>query len=198
MAKGGWLLVLLLLPAASGAAQTVLFDGVVHDDRQAVALLIPTAVTKDDYAFGGRLEYGWADLFNLFGLVGGMFNGGSKALAGAGWAATFYRQSDEFPLNLGFFNSYVFPLPSDRGPTAFLTVAPVFSHSWTHKGGSRVTPYVGATATFAVGGAPRGIPTDVNGLLGVKWTEIASYWDFIAEVQPGERTQFSFGLFYRF
>ena len=198
MAKRGLLLVFLLLPTASAAAQTVLFDGIVHEDRQRALLLIPTAVTKDDYAFAGRLEYGWADRANLFGLVGGIFNGGSKALVGGGWAATLFRQSDEFPLNIGFFNSYVFPLPADRGPDAFISVAPVFSHSWTHKGGSRVTPYAGATATFAVGGAPRGIPTDVNGLLGVKWTEITERWDFIAEVQPGERTQFSFGLFYRF
>jgi len=84
MAKRGLLLMFLLLPTASAAAQTVLFDGVVHGDRKGVALLIPTAVTKDDYAVAGRFEYGLADRVNLFGLVGGMFNGGSRALAGGG------------------------------------------------------------------------------------------------------------------
>ena len=80
------------------------------------------------------------------------------------------------------------------GPDAFVTVAPVFSHTWERKVGGRVTPYGGATATFKIGG--RG--TDVNVLLGVKVSEIAKRWDFVAEVQPGEKTLFAVGFVFRF
>ncbi len=93
------------LSVAPAAAQTVLFDGLVHPDQQAAALLIPAVVTSDDYSLLGRLEYGIADRANFFALVGGRFNGGGTGLAGAGWAATFYRQTDALPLNFGFFNS---------------------------------------------------------------------------------------------
>lgn len=179
------------------AAQTVLFDGLVHEDRQAAALLIPAVVTEDDYSLLGRLEYGIADRANFFALVGGRFNGGGTGLAGAGWAATLYRQTDALPLNIGFFNSYVFPL-EDGGPDAFITVAPVFSHSWERDNGGRITPYAGATVTFKVNKPGRGGGNDVNGLLGVKVTEIAERWDFIVEVQPGEETSFAFGFFFRF
>lgn len=188
---------LFFLVASSGAAQTVLFDGLVHDDRQAAALLIPTVVTADDYSVLGRLEYGLADRVNLLGVFGGRFNGDATALAGAGWAATFYRQTDAFPLNFGFFNSYVFPL-EDRGPDAFITVAPVFSYSWERGAGGRITPYGGVTTTFKINRPGRGDSNDVNGLLGIKVTEIANRWDFIAEVQPGEESLFAFGFFFRF
>ena len=108
-------------------------------------------------------------------------------------SGTFYRETDAFPLNFGFFNSFTFPLKG-RGPDAFVTVAPVFSHSWERKVGGRATPYGGATATFKIGG--RG--TDVNVLLGVKVSEIAKRWDFVAEVQPGEKTLFAVGFVFRF
>jgi hypothetical protein len=152
-----------------------------HGDGQAAVLLVLAVVTNDDYSLLGRLEYGVADRANLFGLIGGRFNGDSTALAGAGWAATFYRQTDAFPLNLGFFNSYVFPL-EDGGPDAFITVSPVFSHAWERDGGRRITPYAGATVTFKVNKPGRGDSNDVNGLLGIKVTEITQRWDFIAEV----------------
>ena len=185
------------LSVAPATAQTVLFDGLVLADRQAAALLIPAVVTSDDYSLLGRLEYGIADRANFFALVGGRLNGGGTGLAGAGWAATFYRQTDALPLNFGFFNSYVFPLESG-GPDAFVTVAPVFSHSWERDGGGRVTPYAGASVTFLVNKPGRGDTNNVNGLLGVKVTEVAERWDFIAEVQPGEETSFAFGFFFRF
>src|SRR5712691_9107796 len=35
---------------------------------------------------------------------------GATALPGVGWAATFYVQTDAFPLNFGVFNSLVSPL----------------------------------------------------------------------------------------
>lgn len=190
------LFLLLFLTAIPAAGQAVLFDGLVHQDRQAAALLIPAVVTDDDYSVLGRLEYGVADRANLFALIGGRFNGGATALPGVGWAATFYRQTDAFPLNFGFFNSFVFPI-EDRGPDALITVAPVFSHSWGRHKGGRVTAYAGATATFKVNNPGRG-RTDVNGLLGVKVTEIATRWDFVAEVQPGEESLFAVGFVLRF
>lgn len=188
-------LLLFLLAAAPAAAQSVLFDGLVHEDGQAAALLIPAVVTEDDYSAIVRLEYGVADRANLFALIGGRFNGGSAALPGVGWAATFYRQTDVFPLNFGFFNSFVFPL--DGGPDALITVAPVFSHSWERGAGGRVTPYAGFTSTFKVNDPGRG-GADVNGLLGIKVTEIAGRWDFAAEIQPGEESLFAVGFVFRF
>lgn len=183
--------------AAPVAGQSVLFDGLVHEDGEVAALLIPSVVTGDDYSVLGRLEYGVADRVNLFGLFGGRFNGGATALAGVGWAASFYRQTDALPLNIGFFNSFVFPLERG-GPDALITIAPVFSHSWKRDTGGRVTPYAGLTTTFKVDQPGRGGRTDVNGLLGVKVTEIAPGWDFIAEVQPGEESLFAIGFFFRF
>jgi len=190
-------LLLFFLVAGPAAAQTVLFDGLVHEDRQAAAVLIPAVVTGDDYSVLARLEYGVADRANLFALLGGRFNGGATALPGVGWAATFYRQTDAFPLNFGLFNSFVFPI-EDGGPDALVTVAPVFSHSWGRGTGGRVTPYAGATATIKVNKPGRGGNTDVNGLLGVKVTEIAKRWDFVAEVQPGEKSLFAVGFVFRF
>ena len=37
----------------------------------------------------------------------------------------------------------------------------------------------------------------MNVLLGVKVTEIAKRWDFVAEVQPGEKTLFAVGFVFR-
>lgn len=195
-----WLLYLLLfsLIPLSGTAQTqiVLFDGLVHEDEQAAVLLVPAAITSDSYTLGGRLEYGIADRVNLFAFLGGSFDGGATALAGAGWAATFYRQTDVLPVNFGLFNSYVFPL-RQGGPDAFITVAPVFSHSWESDVG-RITPFAGATTTFKINKPGRGDGNDINGLLGIKVTEIADRWDFVAEVQPGEQTLFAAGFIFRF
>lgn len=190
------ILVILGLTALPASAQTVLFDGLVHQDRETAALLIPAVVTEDDYSLFGRLEYGLAGHVNLFAFVGGRFNGGATAIPGAGWAATFYRQTDAFPLNFGFFNSFAFPIESG-GPDALITVAPVFSHSFERTTGGRVTPYAGATVTFKINQPGRG-GSDVNGLLGVKVSEIARGWDFLAEVQPGENTLFAVGFSYRF
>ena len=116
---------LLFLSPWTAEAQTVLFDGLVHKDKQAAVLLIPAVVTSDDYSALGRLEYGIADRVNIFAFVGGEFNGGPTGLAGIGWAGTVYRETDAFPLNSGFFNSFTFPL-TGRGPDAFVTFAPVF------------------------------------------------------------------------
>lgn len=189
------LLVLILVSALPSTAQTVLFDGLVQEDRQAAALLVPAVVTGDDYSLFGRLEYGVADRANLFAQLGGRFNGDSTLVPGVGWAATIYRQADPLPINIGFFNSFLFPI--DGGPDALITVAPVLSHSWSRDNGGRITPYVGATTTFKINNPGRG-RTDVNGLLGVKVTEIAPRWDFAAEIQPGEETQFALGFTYRF
>ena len=183
---------LFFFPLWTAEAQTVLFDGLVHKDKQAAVLLIPAVVTSDDYSALGRLEYGVADRVNIFTFVGGEFNGGPTGLAGIGWAGTFYRETDAFPLNFGFFNSFTFPLKR-RGPDAFVTVAPVFSHTWDRKVGGHVTPYGGATATFKIDG--RG--TEVNVLLGVKVSEIAKRWDFVAEVQPGEKPLFAVSFVFR-
>lgn len=192
-----FIFLLLVGGAPPIAAQTVLFDGVAHPDRKGAALFVPTVVTADDYSVLGRLEYGLADRVNLFGLLGGRFTGNDATLlAGGGWAASILRQSDDFALNFGFFNSFVVPIERG-GPDALITVAPVFSHSWDRKSRGRITPYAGATATFKINNPGRGA-TDVNGLLGVKITEIAERWDFIAEVQPGEKSLFAFGFFFRF
>ena len=56
---------LLLLVISPASAQTVLFDGLVHEDRQVAALLVPAVVTGDDYSALGRLEYGVADPFRF-------------------------------------------------------------------------------------------------------------------------------------
>lgn len=188
----GLLLVFFWAVPAAAQTQVVLFDGLVHDDRQAAALIVPAVVTEDTYSLFGRVEYGLLDHANVFLALGGAFNGGATGLAGGGWAATFYRQSDALPVNIGFFNSYIAPLERG-GPDVFVTLAPVFSHSWERASG-RVTPYAGATATLKIGG--RG--TDVNGLIGVKVTEIADSWDFVVEVQPGEKTLFGVGFIFRF
>jgi hypothetical protein len=188
---------LLLSAAVPVDAQTVLFDGIVQEDRQAAALLVPAVVTGDDYSAFGRFEYGFADRIHIFGQMGGRFNGGATAMPGVGWSATFYRQTDDFPVNIGFFNSFIFPVRTG-GPDAFITVAPVFSHSWERSSGAALTPYAGLTSTFNVNRPGRGGRTDVNGLLGVKVSEIAAHWDFVAEVQPGEKSLFALGFAYRF
>lgn len=197
MLKRGIYLLLLALATRPGVAQTVLFDGLVHDEGQAAALLVPAVVTGGDYSILGRVEYGVADRVNLFGLLGGRFNGGATALPGVGWSATFYRETGDFPLNFGFFNSFAFPIEAD-GPDAFITVAPVFSHSWQRSKSGRVTPYGGLTSTLKVNQPGRGGRTDVNGLLGIRVTEIARKWDFVAEVQAGEESLFAVGFTYRF
>ena len=187
--------VIFLMTTTPAAAQTVLFDGLVHEDRQTALLLTPVVVTEDDYGLFGRLEYGIKERVNLFAQLGGEFNGDATLLPGIGWSATFYRQTDGLPLNIGFFNSLIFPI--DGGPDAKITVAPVFSHSWERDTGGRITPYAGATATFLVNNPGRG-RTDVNGLLGLKVTEIIRNWDFTAEVQPGEEMLFALGFTIRF
>jgi hypothetical protein len=190
------LLCTLLLLAAAGApaaAQTVLFDGVTTEQGKASALLVPAIVTGNDYSVAARLNFGVLDRVEFFGQGGGTFNGGATAFAGLGWAATFVQQTKAFPLNFGFFNSYNFPIRTG-GPDAFVTVAPVFSHSFERSAGGRVTPYAGAAVTFKVGGPGTG----VNGLFGIRVAEIAPRWDFIAEVQPGENTQLAVGFTFRF
>lgn len=186
-------LVVLVASVHSLSAQTVLFDGLTNGDRQATALLVPAVVTSDDYSLLGRFSYGVGDRVNLFGLGGGRFNGDAVGLLGVGWAANFYQQTEALPVNFGFFNSFVFPLQR-RGPDAFVTVTPVFSHTWERETEGSVTPYFGASATFKIDG--RG--TDVNAVLGVKFREIAEQWDFVGEVGIGEKSQFAVGFVYRF
>ncbi len=137
---------LVFMAAIPGAGQTVLFDGMVHEHRQADALLAPAVITADDHSLLARLEYGGADRVNLFG---GRFNSGATALPGVGWAAAFYRQTDAFPLNFGVFNSLVFPLKAG-GPDALVMLAPVFSYPWGRSTGARVIHYGGVTTTFKV------------------------------------------------
>lgn len=186
------LLALFLSLAEAASAQAVLFDGLVQPTGRVAVLLAPVRVTADDYTAFGRVDFGLAPRFNLFLQGGGEFNGGATALAGAGWSATFVRQSGTFPLNFGLFNSFVFPLRSG-GPDALITLAPVLSHSFAWRGGY-VTPFAGPAATLKVN-APG---TDVNAVLGLKLTPIAPRWDFIAEVQAGERSHFAAGFIYRF
>jgi hypothetical protein len=185
-------LVLFLAVAQGASAQAVLFDGLVQPTGRASLLLAPVQVTESDYTAFGRVDFGVAPRFNLFLQGGGEFNGGATALAGAGWSATFVQQSATFPLNFGFFNSFVFPLRSG-GPDALITLSPVFSHSFEWRGG-RITPFAGPAATVKVN-APG---TDVNAVLGLKLAPIGPRWDFVAEVQAGERSHFALGFVYRF
>jgi hypothetical protein len=186
-------LLLMALIALPATAQTVLFDGETLGRGKAAATLVPAVVTGDDYSLFGRLEFGALDRVDFFGQLGGRFNGGSTGLAGLGWSATLYRQTDQLPVNIGIFNSWIFPLRSE-GPDAFATVAPVVSHRFGRRDGTAVTPYLGAGVTFNVGG--RGSST--NMLLGLTVNRIALGWDFVAEVQAGQRSQFALGFRHRF
>ena len=189
-----------LTAVGSLKGQTVLFDGLVHGAGNSAAMLVPAAITGDNYTTLARYEYGMADRVNLFGILGGNFGGGSRGLAGAGWSATVLRATDDFPVNFGFFNSFVFPI-EDGGPDVLVTLSPVFSHSWKRKSGGAITGYTGATATLKEGGfspRSRGARTDVNLLLGVKVEEVVDRWDFFLELQPGEESQFAIGFQYRF
>jgi hypothetical protein len=196
-ALAGSLLALLVSFAPAVAAQAVLFDGTSLEQRRAAALLVPADVTGDDYALFARLEYGLTGYFNFFGQLGGRFNGGGTLLPGLGWSATLYEQSDRLPLNIGLFNSFLFPIEDGRGPDAFITIAPVLSHRFGPADAAHTTVYGGATSTFIAG--PGG--TDVNALFGVKVAGIGrrqSRWDFLAEVQAGESSRFALGFRYRF
>lgn len=179
---------------AGAQAHTVLFDGLTLEQGKASALLIPAVVSGNDYSTGARLNYGVADRFQIHGELSGTFNGGATASAGFGWAANIVQQSQAFPLNFGFFNSYLFPIRSG-GPDVLINVAPVLSHSFDRAAGGRVVPYAGASVVFNVGTPGR---ASVNGLLGLRVTEIADRWDFVAEVQPGESTQLALGFVFRF
>lgn len=192
MRKFLMLVVFCALTAGGAYGQTVLFDGLTHENNRPSFLLAPAVVTGDSYGAFGRLTFRAAPRFNLFLQSGGEFNGGATAVPGIGWSGTFVRESGNFPLNFGFFNSINFPLRSG-GPDALITLAPVFSRSFERTDG-RITPYGGVTATLKVN-APG---TDVNALLGMKIAPIGPRWDFIAEVQAGERSQFALGFFYRF
>ena len=188
-------LLFLLVPlfySAPASAQAVLFDGLTNGEGDVTALLAPAVITGDDYGLFARFDWGLRDRINLFGLGGARFNGGSHGLGGAGFSANLVQQGS-FPLNVGFFNSYIFQTGAG-GPDAFITLAPVFSRSFDRSTGGRVTPYGGFAATILAG--PGG--TDVNGVLGVKVTDIGSKWDFIAELQPGERNQFALGFVFKF
>ena len=180
-------------PPAGAQAHTVLFDGVPREQGKASALLIPAVVSGNDYSAGARLNYSVADRFQIHGELSGTFNGGATASAGFGWAANIVQQSSAFPLNFGFFNSYLFPIRSG-GPDVLVNVSPVFSHSFDRARGGRVTPYGGASVVFNVGNPG----TSVNGLFGIRVAEIADRWDFVAEVQPGESTQLAIGFAFRF
>ncbi len=193
----GTLLALLFAWAPAVEAQSVLFDGTSLEQRRAAALLVPADVTGDDYALFARLEYGLTGYFNFFGQLGGRFDGGGTLLPGLGWSATLYEQSERLPLNVGLFNSFLFPIEDGRGPDAFVTIAPVLSHRFGPTDDVHTTVYGGATSTFIVG--PGG--TDVNALFGVKVAGIGgeqSRWDFLAEVQAGESSRFALGFRYRF
>ncbi len=187
------ILILFLLSCAPPlAAQTVLFDGLTAGERNTEALLVPGVVTGDSYGLFAKLDYGILERVNLFGTVGGTLNGGAHANGGLGWSANFFQQSDAMPVNFGFFNSYTFQ--SGSGADALVTLAPIFSHSFDRDLGGRVTPYAGLSATLLVN-APGKI---INGVVGVKITDISDRWDLITELQPGERTQFAAGLIFRF
>lgn len=179
---------------AGAQAHTVLFDGLTLEQGKASALLIPAVVSGNDYSAGARLNYGVADRFQIHGELSGTFNGGATASAGFGWAANIVQQNSSFPLNFGFYNAYLFPIRTG-GPDVLINVAPVFSHSFDRAAGGRVTPYGGASVVFNVGTPGR---ASVNGLLGLRVTEIADRWDFVAEVQPGESTQLALGFVFRF
>lgn len=192
---------LLLLADAPASAQTqiVMFDGITLDQGEAAALLVPAAFTDNDYTVLGRLEYGLHDRVGVFIQAGGVFNNGATGFAGVGWVATLYRESDSFPLNIGFFNSIVVPLESG-GPDALVTVAPVFSHSFEfgRRQQQRITPYIGATANLLVNSPAPGNRTDVNALLGLKVHSIAEQVDITLEGQLGDKSLFAFGFHYRF
>ncbi len=197
-----WLLAgltILFIPAGAQAQQAVLFDGIVHEDGDREVLLVPTSVTADFYGLFGRFEFGLRDRVNIFGQAGAQFNGGSTVVVGGGWAANLYRQSDDLGVNIGLFNSFLFPIESG-GPDTLITLAPVFSHTWVRKKGrrGRITPYAGVAATIAAGNTGPGNRTIVNALLGLKVTGIADNLNFVAEVQPGEESLFAFGFSYRF
>lgn len=184
---------LIAFPGTAAMAQTILFDGETLGRGKAAATLVPAVVTGNDYSLFGRLEFGAVDRLDFFGLLGGSFNGGSAGLAGLGWSATLYRQTDPLPLNIGLFNSWLFPLRRG-GPDALATIAPVISHRFGRRDGSSFTPYAGAAATFNVGA--RGSKTNL--LLGVTVSRIAPAWDFVAELQAGQRSQFALGFRHHF
>lgn len=184
---------LLLVVCTPVYAQTVLFDGITNGQKRGSVLLVPAVVTGNTYSTFAKFDYGITDRVDLFLLGGGTFNGGGHGFGGAGWSGNFYQQTSSFPVNFGFFNSFVFPIQTG-GPNAIVTVAPIFSHSIERSSGGRITPYGGVGATMLIGGPG----TTVNGILGVKLTQIASRWDFIAELQPGESNQFALGFVFRF
>ena len=200
-----WIAILALLFVAPVAAQAqaVLFDGWTHDQGDKSILMVPGSITTDDYGVFGRLEYGFRDRVNIFGEVGARFNGGSTALVGGGWEATIYRQSEELGVNIGIFNSYLFPLESG-GPDVLVTISPVFSRTWLRKSGrrGRITPYFGVATTILAGNTPPGLGfgrrTTVNALAGLKLTNVGNDLDFVGEIQAGEQFLFAFGFNYRF
>ncbi len=105
-------LLVLFFSANVLQAQTVLFDGIVNESGESSAMLVPVVITGNDYSILGRYEYGVSDRINVFGLLGGSFGNGGRALVGGGWTATILRQSGNFPANFGFFNSFVAPIES--------------------------------------------------------------------------------------
>lgn len=193
-------LLVLLFSANILQAQTVLFDGIVNEAGESSAMLVPVVITGNDYSVLGRYEYGVSDRVNVFGLLGGNFGGGGRALIGGGWTATILSQTGDFPANFGFFNSIVAPIESG-GPDVLITLAPLFSRKWERDSGSSVTGYIGATATLQEGNSNlqgRGRRTNVNLLIGVEVPDVVEGWDFLLELQGGEESQFAIGFQRRF
>ena len=143
-------LLVLVFSANVLQAQTVLFNGIVNESGKSSAMLVPVVITGNDYSVLGRYEYGVSNRVNLFGLLGGAFGGGARALVGGGWTATVLRQTGNFPANFGFFNSFVAPIEAG-GPDVLITLAPLFSRKWERKSGNSLTGYIGATATLQEG-----------------------------------------------
>ena len=193
-------LLILVFSANVLQAQTVLFDGIVNESGESSAMLVPVVITGNDYSILGRYEYGVSDRVNVFGLLGGSFGNGGRALVGGGWTATILSQTGDFPANFGFFNSIVAPIESG-GPDVLITLAPLFSRKWESKSGNSFTGYIGATATLQEGNnnpRSRGRRTNVNLLVGVEVPEVAAGWDFLLELQGGEKSQFAVGFQRRF
>lgn len=186
------LLVFCFFGGGAAHGQAVLFDGVTQETYRPTFLIAPVVVTGDNYSMFGRLTFRPVPRLNVFVQGGGEFNGGATAVPGLGWAGTLIRQQDGSPLNFGFFNSFTFPLRAG-GPDAFITLAPVVSHSFGGEDRS-VTPYAGFTGILAVNGSG----SAANALLGFKVAPIGPRWNFAAELQAGQRSQFAAGLFYRF